>query len=109
MLNARKVVEGDGETRAYHQVTDQEFRYRQRYADLAVHPEVREVFARRADEGVEALGDGRWVVGIAVAGPETTAEVVDLERAEGRDRRRNGRTARCRGSAIRRARAARAP
>jgi lysyl-tRNA synthetase class 2 len=43
-----KVVEGDGEERAYHQVTDLEFRYRQRYADLAVHPQAREVFAQRA-------------------------------------------------------------
>ena len=43
-----KVVEGEGEARAYHQVADQEFRYRQRYADLAVRPESREVFADRA-------------------------------------------------------------
>jgi lysyl-tRNA synthetase class 2 len=45
-----KVVEGEGveESRAYHQVADQEFRYRQRYAHLAVHPEAREVFAARA-------------------------------------------------------------
>jgi lysyl-tRNA synthetase, class II len=43
-----KVVEGEGEERAYHQVADQEFRYRQRYADLAVHPQAREVFAQRA-------------------------------------------------------------
>ena len=43
-----KVVEEEGEARAYHQVADQEFRYRQRYADLAVHPESREVFADRA-------------------------------------------------------------
>lgn len=43
-----KVVEGEGEARAYHQVADQEFRYRQRYADLAVRPESREVFVHRA-------------------------------------------------------------
>ncbi|HUF88997.1 MAG TPA: lysine--tRNA ligase [Gemmatimonadota bacterium] len=43
-----KVVEEDGEERAYHQVADQEFRYRQRYADLAVHAEAREVFEHRA-------------------------------------------------------------
>jgi len=43
-----KVVEEEGEARAYHQVADQEFRYRQRYADLAVHAETREVFERRA-------------------------------------------------------------
>jgi len=44
----RRAVEGEGEARAYHQVADQEFRYRQRYADLAVRPESREVFADRA-------------------------------------------------------------
>ena len=44
-----KVVEGeDGDARAYHRVVDREFRYRQRYADLAVHPEVRAVFAVRS-------------------------------------------------------------
>jgi len=44
-----KIVEGeDGDARAYHRVADREFRYRQRYADLAVHPEVREVFAVRS-------------------------------------------------------------
>jgi lysyl-tRNA synthetase class 2 len=43
-----KVVEEEGAERAYHQVADQEFRYRQRYADLAVHPQAREVFAQRA-------------------------------------------------------------
>jgi lysyl-tRNA synthetase class 2 len=43
-----KVVEAEGEERAYHQVADQEFRYRQRYADLAVHPHAREVFEQRA-------------------------------------------------------------
>jgi len=38
----------DGTTRSYGGVADPEFRYRQRYADLAVHPEVREVFRRRS-------------------------------------------------------------
>lgn len=42
------VDEGTGETTTYNEVTDPEFRYRQRYADLALHPEVREVFVRRA-------------------------------------------------------------
>ena len=32
----------------YNEVTDKEFRYRQRYVDLFVNPEVREVFVRRA-------------------------------------------------------------
>jgi lysyl-tRNA synthetase class 2 len=43
-----KIVEDGGESRAWHQVSDQEFRYRQRYADLAVHPETRSVFETRA-------------------------------------------------------------
>ncbi|MGH7570928.1 MAG: lysine--tRNA ligase [Gemmatimonadota bacterium] len=43
-----KVVEGEGGQRAYHRVTDREFRYRRRYADLAVDPEVRQIFATRA-------------------------------------------------------------
>ncbi len=38
----------DGSTRTYGGVADPEFRYRQRYADLAVHPEVRERFRLRA-------------------------------------------------------------
>ena len=38
----------DGTTRSHGGVADPEFRYRQRYADLAVHPEVREVFRRRS-------------------------------------------------------------
>ena len=37
-----------GETTTYNEVTDPDFRYRQRYADLALHPEVREVFRQRA-------------------------------------------------------------
>lgn len=37
-----------GETRTYGGLADPEMRYRQRYADLAVHPEVREVFRLRA-------------------------------------------------------------
>ena len=38
----------DGSTRTHGGVADTEFRYRQRYADLAVHPEVRRVFILRA-------------------------------------------------------------
>jgi len=38
----------DGSTRTYGGVADPELRYRQRYADLAVHPEVREVFRLRS-------------------------------------------------------------
>ncbi|MEM6647419.1 MAG: lysine--tRNA ligase [Bacteroidota bacterium] len=40
------VKEKDGET--YNEVTDKEFRYRQRYVDLAINPEVRQVFRQRA-------------------------------------------------------------
>ncbi len=36
-----------GETRRFNEVSDPEFRYRQRYADLALHPEVRDVFRTR--------------------------------------------------------------
>ena len=38
----------DGETKRYSGFTDPEQRYRQRYADLAVHPEVRTNFYARA-------------------------------------------------------------
>ncbi|NJD18663.1 MAG: lysine--tRNA ligase, partial [Gemmatimonadetes bacterium] len=37
-----------GEKRVYSGFADTQARYRQRYADLAVHPEVREVFRKRA-------------------------------------------------------------
>lgn len=37
-----------GERRHYGGLTDLEARYRQRYVDLAVHPEVREIFAMRS-------------------------------------------------------------
>jgi lysyl-tRNA synthetase class 2 len=40
------VKEKEGET--YNEVTDKEFRYRQRYVDLIVNPEVREVFRARS-------------------------------------------------------------
>src|SRR5690606_34922882 len=40
------VKEQDG--RLYNEVTDKEFRYRQRYVDLIVNPHVREVFRKRA-------------------------------------------------------------
>ena len=39
--------EATGETTTFNEVSDPEFRYRQRYADLALHPEVREVFKTR--------------------------------------------------------------
>lgn len=40
------VKEQDGHV--FNEVTDKEFRYRQRYVDLVVNPEVREVFRQRA-------------------------------------------------------------
>lgn len=36
------------EEKSYGGLADKELRYRQRYADLAIHPEVREVFRKRA-------------------------------------------------------------
>ncbi|MCH7618577.1 MAG: lysine--tRNA ligase [Candidatus Marinimicrobia bacterium] len=42
-----KSKDEDGETKVFHEFTDKEQRYRQRYADLAVHPEVREIFVKR--------------------------------------------------------------
>ena len=36
-----------GERTVHNEVSDPEFRYRQRYADLALHPEVRDVFVKR--------------------------------------------------------------
>jgi lysyl-tRNA synthetase class 2 len=43
------------------ELTDPELRYRQRYADLAVHPEVREVFRLRTRivQGIRAFLDGK--------------------------------------------------
>ncbi len=42
-------VTDEGATVSWGAVQDPEFRYRQRYADLAVHPEVRRVFEIRAE------------------------------------------------------------
>jgi lysyl-tRNA synthetase class 2 len=44
----KQVVTERGEIRSFGGLADPELRYRQRYADLAVHPEVREVFRLRA-------------------------------------------------------------
>jgi lysyl-tRNA synthetase class 2 len=43
-----KLVESEDGDRSYHRVVDREFRYRQRYADLAVRPEARGIFERRS-------------------------------------------------------------
>ena len=48
------VKETDEET--FYEVTDKEFRYRQRYVDLAVNPDVRDVFRQRA-ELISAMRD----------------------------------------------------
>jgi len=47
-LPAAKDVEVDGEVVRHATLTDPETRYRQRYADLAVNPHVREIFRTRA-------------------------------------------------------------
>ncbi|GIT73237.1 MAG: hypothetical protein Ct9H300mP28_30510 [Pseudomonadota bacterium] len=43
-----KVQEKDGQRIVYDEVTDKEFRYRQRYVDLILNPHVAEVFRKRA-------------------------------------------------------------
>ena len=47
-LGKEEIDEETGERRVYSGFSDVEQRYRQRYADLAVHPEVRAVFIARA-------------------------------------------------------------
>ena len=53
------VKEKEGEV--YNEVTDKEFRYRQRYVDLVVNPDVRRVFRQRARmiAAIRAFLDGR--------------------------------------------------
>ena len=46
-LPVLKSKEEEGETKVFHEFSDKEQRYRQRYADLAVHPDVREIFLKR--------------------------------------------------------------
>ncbi len=46
-LPVPKVEEKDGERIVHDEVTDKEFRYRQRYADLVLNPEVAQVFRQR--------------------------------------------------------------
>ncbi len=41
-------VEKEVDGQVFNEITDKEFRYRQRYADLALHPDVRHVFKQRA-------------------------------------------------------------
>jgi lysyl-tRNA synthetase class 2 len=51
-LPVGKAIEGDastqGATQKWNELTDVELRYRQRYVDLVVNPEVREVFLKRS-------------------------------------------------------------
>jgi lysyl-tRNA synthetase, class II len=46
-LKPLPVVKRDEEGNVYDEVTDPEFKYRQRYADLVINPEVKEVFLKR--------------------------------------------------------------
>jgi len=46
-LKPLPVVKRDEEGNVYDEVTDPEFRYRQRYVDLIINPEVKEVFVKR--------------------------------------------------------------
>lgn len=63
-LGKAEVDPATGERRSWGGVADPEARYRQRYADLAVHPEVREVFRTRARlvSALRAFLDGRGFV-----------------------------------------------
>ncbi|MBA4197176.1 MAG: lysine--tRNA ligase [Chitinophaga sp.] len=47
-LKPLPVVKRDEEGNVYDEVTDPEFRYRQRYADLIINPNVKETFAKRS-------------------------------------------------------------
>ncbi|HMP92507.1 MAG TPA: lysine--tRNA ligase [Phnomibacter sp.] len=46
-LKPLPVVKRDEEGNVYDEVTDPEFKYRQRYADLVINPQVKEVFLKR--------------------------------------------------------------
>lgn len=45
---AKEVIDENGEKTVYDQFADKELRYRQRYVDLIVNPEIKEVFAKRS-------------------------------------------------------------
>lgn len=47
-LGKEEIDPGTGERRVYSGLADREARYRQRYVDLAINPEVREIFVTRA-------------------------------------------------------------
>ncbi|MAE71235.1 MAG: lysine--tRNA ligase [Gemmatimonadetes bacterium] len=44
----RKATGASGDAEVFDEVSDKEMRYRRRYVDLAIHPEVRDVFRARA-------------------------------------------------------------
>jgi lysyl-tRNA synthetase class 2 len=46
-LKPLPIVKLDAEGKAHDEVTDPEFKYRQRYADLVLNPQVKEVFTKR--------------------------------------------------------------
>ena len=48
-LKPLPIVKRDDEGNAFDEVTDPEFRYRQRYVDLIINPEVRETFKKRTE------------------------------------------------------------
>lgn len=45
---AKEVVDEDGNKKIFDQFADKELRYRQRYVDLIVNPEIKEVFIKRS-------------------------------------------------------------
>lgn len=45
---AKEIVDEDGNKKVFDQFSDKELRYRQRYVDLIVNPEIRKVFKNRA-------------------------------------------------------------
>ena len=61
---AKEKVEENGTTIVYDPFSDKELRYRQRYVDLVVNPQVREVFLKRARliAAIRAFLDGRGCI-----------------------------------------------
>ncbi len=45
---AKEVIDEEGNKKVFDQFTDKELRYRQRYLDLIVNPEIRDVFRKRS-------------------------------------------------------------
>ena len=44
----KKAVDSEGKEVVYDEVSDPEFRYRQRYVDLVLHPQVKDIFIKRS-------------------------------------------------------------